>query len=218
MAIALVDVDGTLLCGRTSSERLFIGHLIASRTLGLRQSIDGLRFFPRWVWSFGLDTSKKNKAYLSGLDIGAVKRAAETFVETTLVHRLRPLMLERIERHRQRGDIVALLSGTPDFLAEPLARRVGADIWCATRCAREDGVFLPEPPVVHPYGDEKLELAQAMCRENGGADLGACTAYADTIQDLLLLRHVGHPVAVFPDPPLKRIALRQGWEVLSDGC
>lgn len=216
MTIAFVDVDGTLLRGRTSSERLFIGHLLASRTLGLRQSIDGLRFFPRWAWTFGFDTGKKNKAYLSGLDIDTVRRAANTFVEHSLVDRLRPMMLERIERHRQRGDTVALLSGTPDFLAEPLARHVGADIWCATRCARKDGVFLPAPPVVHPYGDEKLELAQAICRENG-ADLAAATAYADAIQDLLLLRHVGHPVAVAPDPPLKRIALRHGWEVLLDG-
>lgn len=216
MAIAFVDVDGTLLRGRASSERLFIGHLLASRVMGLRQSIAAVGFFPRWVWSYGRHTSKKNKAYLSGLEVDAVRRAAETFVETALVERLRPSMLERIERHRRDGDTVALLSGTPDFLAEPLARRVGADTWCATRCARRDGMFLAAPPVVHPYGVEKLELARAICRETN-ADLAAATAYADAIEDLSLMRHVGHPVAVAPDPPLKRLALQHGWEVLSDG-
>jgi phosphoserine phosphatase len=39
-------------------------------------------------------------------------------------------------------------------------------------------------------------------------------AYTDSIQDLLLLDAVGFPVAVNPDPALKRIAQQKGWRIL----
>lgn len=214
MAIAFVDVDGTLLRG-PSSEALFVRHLLATRRIGPRQAYDGLMFFPRWVRSFGRNTAKKNKAYLSGMDMETVGKAAAAFVERDLLRRLRPSVLARIEDHRRKGEIIDLLTGAPDFLAQPLARHVGADLCHATQCAHENGVFLPAPPTRHPFGDEKRALARDICRDHG-VDPAACTAYADAIHDLPLLRHVGTAVAVAPDPPLKRIAVREGWEILDD--
>jgi phosphoserine phosphatase len=39
-------------------------------------------------------------------------------------------------------------------------------------------------------------------------------AYGDTEQDIPLLEHADHPVAVYPDEKLKAIALARGWEIL----
>jgi phosphoserine phosphatase len=39
-------------------------------------------------------------------------------------------------------------------------------------------------------------------------------AYGDTEQDVPLLEHAEHPVAVYPDEKLKAVALARGWEVL----
>jgi phosphoserine phosphatase len=44
-------------------------------------------------------------------------------------------------------------------------------------------------------------------------DLKASFFYTDSISDLPLLEQVGHPIAVNPDPRLRRIARSRGWPV-----
>ena len=45
-------------------------------------------------------------------------------------------------------------------------------------------------------------------------DLDASYAYSDSASDLPMLRAVGHPVAVNPDPELAAIAAQEGWQVM----
>jgi hypothetical protein len=45
-------------------------------------------------------------------------------------------------------------------------------------------------------------------------DLAASYAYSDSESDLPMLRAVGNPVAVNPDPPLAAIADAEGWQTL----
>jgi len=45
-------------------------------------------------------------------------------------------------------------------------------------------------------------------------DLSRSYAYADSISDLPMLRAVGNPVAVNPDPPLAAIAREEDWQTL----
>ena len=45
-------------------------------------------------------------------------------------------------------------------------------------------------------------------------DLEASYAYSDSISDLPMLRAVGNPVVVNPDPPLLEIAREEGWQTL----
>lgn len=47
-----------------------------------------------------------------------------------------------------------------------------------------------------------------------GIDLSASYAYSDSISDLPMLRAVGHPVVVNPDPPLAEIAREEGWQTM----
>jgi hypothetical protein len=45
-------------------------------------------------------------------------------------------------------------------------------------------------------------------------DLGASYAYSDSLSDLPMLRAVGNPVAVNPDPPLAAIAREEDWQTM----
>jgi len=45
-------------------------------------------------------------------------------------------------------------------------------------------------------------------------DLDSSYAYSDSLSDLPMLRAVGNPVAVNPDPPLAAIAKEEDWQVL----
>jgi len=41
-------------------------------------------------------------------------------------------------------------------------------------------------------------------------------AYGDTMLDVPMLEHADHPVAVYPDAKLKKVALEKGWEIIGD--
>ena len=45
-------------------------------------------------------------------------------------------------------------------------------------------------------------------------DLSQSYAYSDSLSDLPMLRAVGHPVAVNPDPALAEVAGDEGWEMM----
>jgi HAD superfamily hydrolase (TIGR01490 family) len=213
VGLVFVDVDGTLLRG-PSSEALFIAHLLARGELGRHQMMQAAVFLGRWSGRFRRHTVKKNKAYLAGLEVERIGALAERFVHRELAPRIRPPMRERLDRHRRDGHTLVLLTGTLDCIAAPLARLVDADLWCATLCTRDNGHYSAEPPVSHPFGTAKLDLALELCAASG-ADLEACWAYADAAHDLPLLRRVGRPVAVSPDWILYLEARRAGWEVMA---
>lgn len=213
MAVAFFDLDGTLIAG-ASSERRFVAHLALRGTLGSRQLASALGFVLRHWSAYGRHVVKKDKAYLAGLPVAEVTAIAEAFAHHHLEDRLRASLWERLSQHRQRGEPVAMISGAPDFLVEPLAARLGCDAWRATRFAVEDGRFLAAPPLDHPFAEEKLRHAQEICAQFG-ARLSACSAYADSVYDLALLEKVGHAVAVSPDSGLARAARDAGWEILA---
>jgi phosphoserine phosphatase len=70
---------------------------------------------------------------------------------------------------------------------------------------RFDGPFV--------YGPGKVEAMQAFAHRHE-IDLDASYAYSDSLSDLPMLRAVGHPVAVNPDPPLAELAKHEGWQTL----
>jgi HAD superfamily phosphoserine phosphatase-like hydrolase len=212
VAVALVDVDGTLVDG-PSCERRFVAHLFHSGLGGPWQCVAAAWFLLRWAPRYGRNVLKKNKAYLTDLETARVDAAAEVFVRTEIIPKLRPPMVARIAMHRARGDDIALLTGAPDFLARPLAAALGVAHWSATICTAIDGRFTSAPPAIHPFGPDKTRLADGLCRRAGGR-LDKATAYADSAHDLTLLRAVERAVAVTPDAPLRAAALQAGWEIL----
>ena len=212
MVCALVDVDGTLL-GGPSTELRFVVHLAVRRRIGWRQAVQAAAFSLRWFSRYGRHVFKKNKAYLAGLAVVDVATEAEHFVRQKVAPRLRPEILDMVSGHVARGDTVVLLTGTPDFIAEPLARLLGAQEVCATRCARQDGVYTAEPPLLHPFGDAKVILGREICRQTH-CSLSDAVAYADSIHDLPLLLQVGRAVAAWPDAALRAIALKGNWLIL----
>ncbi len=213
MACIFVDIDGTLI-GGPSCEGRFAFYLLKRRRLGPYQLARAAAFVPRGLWRYRRHVFKKNKAYLAGLGVEAVAGLAEAFVDEVLVPRLRRRLIERLEIHRSSGETIVLLTGAPDFIARPLAERLGADDWCATKCVAREGVYTADPPAEHPFGEAKLEFARDICRQNGW-DILECWAYADSAYDLALLEGVGRPVAAYPDRTLARVAMDRGWEVLA---
>jgi len=210
---AIFDIDGTLLGGPRSSEALFARHLLRIGAIGVRQAAAAGWFALVNGPRYGRHMFRKNKAYLAGLALDEVATIARAFVERELEALIDRDLLRRLDEHRHAGDTILLLTGTPDFLAEPLAQRVGADGWRGARYAVSAGRFVAAPPVSHPLGTEKITAADSLCAEHG-VRLAGAAAYADSIDDLVLLVQVARPVAVRPDRRLAGEARARGWEII----
>jgi putative phosphoserine phosphatase/1-acylglycerol-3-phosphate O-acyltransferase len=213
MKLAIFDIDGTLIRG--GSERMFWRYLVVRGRQGPRQLLAFLLFMLRYLPIGGIHTPRKNKAYLSGLKVEEVDALARDFVAEKLIHRLYEPAVQRLKEHLRRGDVVVLMSGTLHPIARALADMLGVGYVCATLTSQRNGVFLSQPPEMHPYDAAKLNLVSRLAGELN-VDLKHVVAYGDSKRDLFLLSAVGEPVAVRPDPELLRVALERDWEIIAD--
>lgn len=212
MALALFDIDGTLVAGPSTEKRLFLA-LLRRGWLGPRQLGHFCWFAARGARSFGRHVFKKDKAYLAGLPVEHVERFAAEWVEANSGDWWFQPCVTRLRAHQAAGDQVALLSGAPSFVVRAIADQLGVARAVGTECAAEDGWFVPRLPRVHPFAAEKLRIAMALCAELG-AGSGDLVAYGDSVHDLPVLRLAARAVAVRPDNGLQAAAQAAGWEIL----
>jgi HAD superfamily hydrolase (TIGR01490 family) len=229
-AAAFFDVDRTLVVG-TSLEACFLryarrralglGALARNVPAGLRAlrllpapaeeriSIPaGLRLHARLRYAF----LSGNKAYLRGLRPADCRALAEAAFPAEVLPHLSPLGEHEVRKHHAAGRRVILLTGTLDFLGEPLRAYLGAERLLAARPEVCEGLLTGRLAEPHPYGARKRELLLRLAQEEE-LDLVASYAYADHHTDEPFLEAVGHPVAVNPDRQLAAIARRRGWPV-----
>jgi phosphoserine phosphatase len=211
--LILIDVDGTLIKG-ASTESLFIRYLLVHGELGLRQLSAFILFPFRYAVRFGRHVFKKNKAYLCGLSPAAVEAKAAVFVDSVLLKRMCMTLRHRLTNHSKAGDTLALLTGTPEFIAWPLASRLAITYVVGTICEQMQGRFTAGPPPQHLFGKEKVKAAEMLCRQLQ-MPLSDCVAYADSIYDLALMEQVSRAIAVTPDRALRLQASCRSWEIMA---
>lgn len=212
MKLAIFDLDGTIIRG-TSCERLLFEKLYRERIIGRDQLWAYAGFLARWWTTLGPTVIKRNKSYLSGLEVKRVEAAARDLAKQILPGYFNPRVVERIKKHGKDRDNLVLLTGAPNFLAEPVGQALGMEHVVGSQLDSREGVFTGGIPLLHPFGPEKVRLAQDLCTRLGCV-LGEAFAYADTYDDLPLLASVGFPVAVCPDRRLRRAALERKWETI----
>lgn len=212
MRLAIFDVDGTLIAGK-STEKRFIAWLLQQGCLGPQQFASMIWHVPRRFPAYGRHVFRKNKAYLAGLSQRVVTEQAARFVQSLPDSEWIRESLERLRGHRERGEAVVLMSGTLQPIIDALAIRVGADGAVGTICDSEDGRYTGSPPSRHPFYHAKAELLDEIC---GSYDVKAAqvVAYADSRFDIPLLERVGEPVAVGPDRVLAGWARERGCPVI----
>jgi HAD superfamily hydrolase (TIGR01490 family) len=118
-----------------------------------------------------------------------------------------------VERHRERGDLLAIVTGASPYATSPLARRLGIPHVVASELEVDgDGIFTGRfvPPLCVGHG--KIERAKRLAEEHGFA-LEEATFYSDSYTDLPLLEAVREPIVVNPDMRLRRAATKRGWPI-----
>ncbi|WP_119157321.1 HAD family hydrolase [Caldimonas tepidiphila] len=139
--------------------------------------------------------------------------------EAAVAPRLVPGMQELVRRHREAGDLCALVTATTRFIAEPFGRLFDIRHVLATESAclaTPDGGYSGEIDGEPCWREHKVArvhrwLAQAGLRLE---DFERSWFYSDSASDLPLLEAVTDPMAVRPDARLRALALQRGWRIL----
>lgn len=121
--------------------------------------------------------------------------------------------LDLVARAKKAGHRVVLLSGSPDFLLQRMARLCDADDVIGNRLQIKDGRATGKllPPIV--AGPEKARIIKDHAKKHG-FELDECAAYSDSMSDVPMLSVVGRPAAVNPDFRLRMLAKTHRWPVI----
>ena len=215
-AAAFFDVDGTL-----------VGCHIVHHYLYIRRRMLPPLMRPLWTGAFYLkapyylvlDKISRTRLNVVFYRNYAGLRGSEVrgYVQDNFEHVIRPHLFTEgydcVGEHRRAGHRVVLVTGSIDFIMEPLARFLGADEVLAPKLVERDGRFTGEldgPPV---GSEEKARRIRAYAVSHG-IDLASSFAYGDSIADLPMLEQVGNPHAINADKPLEVAAQSRGWPTL----
>ncbi len=150
---------------------------------------------------------------ISGVPEKKIDRMAPE-VMAAILPRVYVQMLDEVHAHQDAGRATFIVSAAGNGVVAALAQVLGMEGGIGTRYEVDgDGNFTGRFDGPFVYGAGKVEAMQAFAAEHD-VDLSASYAYSDSLSDLPMLRAVGHPVAVNPDPHLAEIARQEGWQTM----
>jgi HAD superfamily hydrolase (TIGR01490 family) len=215
-AAAFFDLDKTLMAGSSGMQfaRVATQHGIVSRRLLASWGVEHLRYRLRGTTDERTtEVLRVARDLISGVPARSLERMNPE-VMAAILPRVYPQMLDEVYAHQDAGRATFIVSAAGNGVVEPLAAVLGMDGGIGTRYeVGEDGAFTGRFDGPFVYGPGKVEAMEAFAAEHG-IDLAASYAYSDSISDLPMLRAVGHPVVVNPDPPLAEIAREEGWQTM----
>ncbi|MFO1333598.1 MAG: HAD family hydrolase [Piscinibacter sp.] len=147
----------------------------------------------------------------------AAAAAHAQFMREVVEPALRPQALALVREHQQRGDAVALVTATNDFVTAPIARSLGIDTLIAVRLERGPGGTITGRIAGTPsYREGKVIRVGEWLAESGRGwgDFERISVYSDSPNDLPLLERASDPVATNPSPALEAVARERGWRIL----
>jgi phosphoserine phosphatase len=210
--IVVSDMMGTLTTGSpviglvdwvrhnqsTMQARIYMASIMPSYLIAKRGWID-------WqTWAQGLMVNSLK--IVKNATPEKMKLVGEWAVEHDLWKKRREDVITRLREHASQGAQVYIASSVIEPMIEPFARRIGAQT-IGTPVEYQNGSVRVAGELVA----QERKIEQVLSRV--GVDR-VDFAYGDTAQDVPLLEHADHPVAVYPDEALKTVAQARGWEIL----
>ena len=215
MAIALFDLDETLLAGDSDYEWGL--HLVSKGKVNREiYKSENERFY---------------KEYLAGkLDVYEFLRFAfQPLVENSydelviwreeyIERRIKPIIKnkahELIAKHREAGDHLVIITATNRFITEPVLKIFNVDTLIATEPEMENQKFTGEVKGVPCFGPGKVTRLKQWL-ETSNHTLEGSYFYSDSRNDIPLLELVDHPFVVDADEELTKHAIEHNWSRLS---
>ena len=219
MNLTLFDLDGTLIPG--DSDHAFGDFMV------------------RIGWADGGEWLRRNDAFYAQYQAGELN-LPEYIAFATSVWRSRPLdealaarqrfMAEvmqpmmrdnaraLVRQHQERGDLVAIVTATNEFVTTPIAEAFGVPDLIAVQLERDaTGHYNGAIRGVPSFQAGKITRVEQWLAGQGRAlkDFEQVHFYSDSVNDPPLMERVSHPIATNPSAALAQIAQTRGWPILN---
>lgn len=218
MKLALFDLDHTLL-------PLDSDHAWGEFTIGLGWH-DGAAFRAmndRFYDQYKMGTL--NLAQYIAFTTEGIRRvgkdaalaAHQRFMAEVIAPAITTQTLALLQKHRDAGDTLVLITATNEFVTRPIAQALGFEHLLAVELQKgADGWYNGQIQGVPSFREGKVTRMQNWLAERSSSLQSAASSifYSDSINDLPLLEQVQTPVATNPDPQLLSIARERDWQVL----
>lgn len=134
----------------------------------------------------------------------------EDFVRTVIEPAIAKNTPKLVEKHKNEGHTLIIVSATNLFVTEPIANLLGIHHVLSTEPEIIDQRYTGEYIGIPTFKEGKIAALNEWMKHNGQT-LEGSYFYSDSINDLALLELVAHPIVVSPDAHLKAIALKHNW-------
>lgn len=215
MTLAIFDLDNTLLRGDSDYEwgRFLVQQGVVDADVYEREN---QRFYDDYK-AGRLDIYGFLKFALKPLADNPVEQLNEwhrQFMQDQGLKMITPGARALVDKHRQNGDTLLVITATNRFVTEPIVREFGIDNLLATEPELVNGRYTGEVAGTPCFQQGKVERLHQWLEQHAES-LDGSWFYTDSHNDLPLLREVEHPVAVNPDTQLKAEAEKLGWPIIA---
>jgi HAD superfamily hydrolase (TIGR01490 family) len=215
MQLALFDLDHTLL--DLDSDHEWGEFLIAQGLVDEAEHRKRNDQFYADYQSGTLDAVAYNEfvfQFLKDKDLGELKALNDRYLETIIRPAMRPLGIAAIEKHRQAGHEIVIITATNSFVTAPIAQAFGVAHLIASQPEMINHKYTGKLDGEPCFQAGKLHHLNAwLAKHNQGQSLENSWGYSDSFNDLPLLNFVNHPITVTPDKRLHAHALDHQWPV-----
>ncbi|GAA4725009.1 HAD-IB family hydrolase [Isoptericola chiayiensis] len=212
---AFFDVDNTIIRGASA---FHLARALYQRKFFGTGDLVRFAFIQAKYLLFGESRSQietvRNKALslIGGRSVAEITAVGEEVYDTVLELRIFPGTKRLLDEHMAAGDEVWLVTATPVEIGGLIARRLGATGCLGTIADHENGYYTGALVGDLMHGEAKGAAVRELA-EREGIDLGGSYAYGDSLNDLPMMRSVGHPCPINPDVRLRRFAKDVGWPI-----
>jgi HAD superfamily hydrolase (TIGR01490 family) len=217
VSVAFFDLDRTLISRNSGS--MWVRAQLREGRISLGAAARALLWLTRYhLGRSGLDGAVLDAIRtLEGQPEADLRQRTGAFYDAEVRGLYRPGALAALNEHRAQGHTLALLTTSSLYMAERVGEALGFDsLLCSRFEVDAQGRFTGRPDGALCFGEGKLHHAQALA-DSLQVSLGDCAFYTDSVTDAPVLEVVGRPVAVNPDPRLRRLAARKGWAIVDWG-
>ncbi len=214
MPLTIFDLDHTLITG--DSDYLWGQYLVDQGIVDAHQYEEKNRLFFEDYEQGNLDIDSYLKFSLEPLSRYPIKKLyqwRQHFIESIIQPLIAKGTHSLLEKHRNKGDTLIIISATNLFITQPIAELLDIDNILGTepeiKNNRYTGNYIGTPTYKHG----KVDSLNKWMSENS-YDLTNSTFYSDSQNDLPLLKLVTNPVAVNPDLELTRYATNNDWPII----
>lgn len=211
--LTVFDLDKTIVSDNCSLE--FCRYLVAKKVLPYSSLLYSFFYYAQHILFKTSLTDLHNKVFkhhLRGKSLELIEANVGPFLEGYLHSKFYLPVLSQLRLAQHLGYYTLILSNSPSFLVEKVAKFLGVNEWRATEYAVDEQLNLSHIASIMQGEDKALCVKEVA----GKLDLGKekITAFSDSFLDLPLLLTAGTPVAVNPDSELLKFSQKMQWAIL----